>query len=214
MNQIEHLISELCPEGVEYKSVKEIAVDIYRGSGIKRDEVTETGIPCVRYGEIYTTYDVWFDECKSHTDLQYVKSPKYFEYGDILFAITGESIEDIAKSIAYLGHEKCLAGGDIVVLKHMQNPKYLAYALSTSMAQKQKSAGKVKSKVVHSSIPAIEQIELPIPPIKVQDKIVEILDCFRTDITDLISTLEAEIEVRKKQYLYYRDEMINLKRKE
>lgn len=48
----------------------EIATDIYRGSGIKRDEVTEDGIPCVRYGEIYTQYNTWFDKCVSHTQLE------------------------------------------------------------------------------------------------------------------------------------------------
>ena len=101
----------------------DIATEFYRGSGIKRDEVTDTGIPCVRYGEIYTTYNTWFDKCVSYTKLDFIKSPKYFENGDILFAITGESVEDIAKSVAYIGHEKCLAGGDIVVMKHKQNPR-------------------------------------------------------------------------------------------
>ena len=96
MSKLDELIAELCPDGVEYKTIDEIAVDIYRGSGIRRDQVTENGIPCVRYGEIYTTYVVWFEKCKSHTQLEYVNSTKYFEYGDILFAITGESVEDIA----------------------------------------------------------------------------------------------------------------------
>ena len=116
MSRLEELIQELCPDGVEYKTLGEIALDIYRGSGIKRDQVTETGIPCVRYGEIYTTYGIWFDECVSHTDLSKISGPKFFEHGDILFAITGESIEDIAKSCAYVGHEKCLAEPQIFKL--------------------------------------------------------------------------------------------------
>ena len=109
--------------GAKYKTLSEIATDMYRGSGIKRDEVTETGIPCVRYGEIYTTYNVLFDSCASYTDEAKQKSKKYFEYGDVLFAITGESVEEIGKSTVYLGKEKCLAGGDIVVMKHNENPK-------------------------------------------------------------------------------------------
>ena len=64
MSKLDELIAEFCPNGVEYKTIDEIAVDIYRGSGIKRDQVTEEGIPCVRYGEIYTTYGVWFEKCK------------------------------------------------------------------------------------------------------------------------------------------------------
>ena len=204
MSQLDELIAEFCPNGVEYKTIDEIAVDIYRGSGIKRDQVTEEGIPCVRYGEIYTTYGVWFEECKSHTKLEYVKSPKYFEHGDILFAITGESVEDIAKCCAYIGNEKCLAGGDIVVLKHKEDPKYISYALSTVDAQRQKSSGKVKSKVVHSSVPSIKAIKLPVPPLEVQREIVHILDSF----TLLTAELTAELTARKKQYEYYRDNIL------
>ena len=204
MSRLDELIAEFCPNGVEYKTIDEIAVDIYRGSGIKRDQVTEEGIPCVRYGEIYTTYGVWFEKCKSHTKLEYVKSPKYFEYGDILFAITGESVEDIAKCCAYIGNEKCLAGGDIVVLKHKEDPKYISYALSTVDAQKQKSSGKVKSKVVHSSVPSIKAIKLPVPPLEVQREIVHILDSF----TLLTAELTAELTARKKQYEFYRNKLL------
>ena len=190
---------------VKKVKLKDIAVDIYRGSGIKREEVTETGIPCVRYGEIYTTYNTWFDTCISHTRLEYVSSPKYFEYGDILFAITGESVEDIAKSVAYIGDEKCLAGGDIVVLKHNQEPRYLAHVLSTYKARQQKSKGKIKSKVVHSSVPAIEDIEIPLPSMEVQKRYADVLDNFEKICNDLNIGLPSEIEARKKQYEYYRD---------
>ena len=196
MSKLEKLIKELCPDGVEYKTLGEIATAIFRGSGITRDQVTDIGTPCVRYGEIYTTYGVWFDTCKSYTDISKISSPKYFEYGDILFAITGESVEDIAKSTAYVGNEKCLAGGDIVVLKHNQNPKYLAYALSTMEAQQQKSKGKVKSKVVHSSVPSIQSIKIPVPPLPVQEEIVRILDTF------------TELTKRHRQYEYYRDALL------
>ena len=200
MSKIEQLLKKLCPDGVEYKKLGEIATDIYRGSGILRTQVTVEGVPCVRYGEIYTTYGVWFDTCVSHTKLEYIQSPKYFEHGDILFAITGESVEEIAKSTAYVGNEKCLAGGDIVVLKHRQNPKYLAYALSTIEAQAQKGKGKVKSKVVHSSVPSIKEILIPVPPLEIQREVVEVLDKFAL----LTAELTAELEKRKKQYEHYR----------
>jgi len=198
---------------VEWKTLGEIATDIFRGAGIRRDEVTEDGIPCVRYGEIYTKYGIWFDSCFSHTNEAVHSVPKYFEHGDILFAITGENIDEIAKSTAYIGNEKCLAGGDIVVLKHEQNPKYLSYVLSTEMAQKQKSRGKVKSKVVHSSVPAIKDIKIPIPPLETQAKIVSILDRFDALCHDLTQGLPAEIAARKKQYEYYRDKLLTFQQK-
>ncbi len=208
MSKLEELIQQLCPNGVEYKTIGEIAIDIFRGSGIKREQITETGIPCVRYGEIYTTYGVWFDTCISHTDESTITSKKYFEHGDILFAITGESVEDIAKCSAYIGNERCLAGGDIVVLRHNQDPKYLSYALSTTEAQKQKSKGKVKSKVVHSSVPAIKELVVPIPPLEVQQEIVRILDQFTELTTELSTKLDAELTARKKQYAYYRGALL------
>lgn len=208
MSKLDELIRELCPDGVEYKTLGEIAVDIYRGAGITRDQVTVDGTPCVRYGEIYTTYGVWFDKCVSHTDEAKLTSKKYFEYGDVLFAITGESVDDIAKCCAYIGHEKCLAGGDIVVLKHNQDPKYLSYILATTDARQQKSKGKVKSKVVHSSVPAIREIKVPIPPIEIQREIVRILDDYTENIVELQNQLTAEITARQKQYEFYRDKLL------
>lgn len=194
-----------------------LATDMYRGVGIKRDEVSSEGTPCVRYGEIYTTYNVWFDKCVSKT----MAGSKTFEYGDVLFAITGESVEEIAKSCAYVGNEKCFAGGDVVVMKHEQNPKYIAYALSTTMAQKQKSKGRIKSKVVHSNIPAIKEIKIPIPfpkdiakSLAEQQRIVDILDRFNKLCNDISEGLPAEIEARQKQYEYYRDKLLTFKKRE
>ncbi|MDE6780119.1 MAG: restriction endonuclease subunit S [Ruminococcus sp.] len=198
-------------DDVEWRTLGEIATGFYRGSGIKRDELTENGTPCIRYGEIYTTYGIHFDKCVSYTDENNIKSKKYMEYGDILFAITGESVEDIAKSTVYIGKEKCLVGGDIVVMKHKQNPKYLSYALSTTNARIQKSKGKIKSKVVHASLESIKQIKIPVPTIEEQERIVNILDRFDTLCNDLTSGIPAEIEARKKQYEYYRNKLLQFK---
>ena len=78
MSRLEQLIQELCPEGVEYKKLEEIATDIYCGSRIKREQITSAGTSCVHYGEIYTIYGTWFKECISHTDISKINNPKYF----------------------------------------------------------------------------------------------------------------------------------------
>ena len=200
-------------DDVEWKTLGELSISMYRGSGIKRDEITEDGIDCVRYGEIYTTYNIWFKDCVSHTNESLQTNGKYFEHGDILFAITGESVDEIAKSCVYLGDKKCLAGGDIVVMKHNQNPRYMAYVLSTTNAQQQKSKGKIKSKVVHSSVPDIAKIKIPVPTLEVQEKIANILDKFNSLCNDISEGLPAEIEARKKQYEYYRDKLLTFKEK-
>ena len=177
-------------EGWEEKAIKDFATDMYRGSGVKRDQVTEEGISCVRYGEIYTKYNFHFSKCASHTLTEYVNSPKYFEYGDILFAITGESVEEIGKSIAYTGKEKCIAGGDIVVMKHNYEPRYISYALSTPSAIKQKGHGKTKLKVVHTNIPSLKEIILPIAPKDEQIKISDTLDSLKSKVDRLQANYE------------------------
>ena len=198
---------------VEIVKLKDIATEMYRGSGIKREEVRETGIPCVRYGEIYTEYGIAFKKTKSYTDENLITNKKYIEYGDILFAITGESVEEIGKSTAYIGKEKCLVGGDILVMKHKQDPVYLSYVLSTENVQKQKSKGKIKSKVVHTNATDIEEIEIPLPPLEVQKRIVEVLDNFEKICNDLNTGLPAEIEARQKEYEFYRNYLLTFEEK-
>ena len=199
---------------VEIVKLKDIATEIYRGNGIKKEEVRETGIPCVRYGEIYTEYGIAFEKTKSYTDENLITNKKYIEYGDILFAITGESVEEIGKSTAYIGKEKCLVGGDILVMKHKQDPVYLSYVLSTENAQKQKSKGKIKSKVVHTNATDIGEIEIPLPPLEVQKRIVEVLDNFEKIRNDLNIGLPAEIEARQKQYEFYRNFLLTFNNEE
>lgn len=199
---------------VKWMKLKDVATQWYRGAGIKREEVSEDGMPCIRYGEIHTTYNIWFDDCISHTDESKQVSRKYAEKGDILFAITSEDIPLVGNSVAYLGNERILVGGDIVVMKHNQDPKYMAYALSTSDAIKQKGKGKVKSKVVHTNVPSLQEIVIPIPSMIEQKRIASILDRFDSLTNDLAAGLPAEIEKRRQQYEYYRDKLLTFKRKE
>lgn len=187
-------------EGWKKVKLSEIATNMFRGSGIKRDQVKKEGFPCVRYGEIYTTYNISFEKCVSYTTEADITSPKYFEKGDILFAITGESVEEIGKSIAYLGDEKCLLGGDIAVMQHTQNPKYLSYALSSPNAIKQKGLGKTKLKVVHTNIPSLKEIEIPLPPLPEQQRIVEYLDSTFAEIDALKAKAAEEVANAKAMF--------------
>lgn len=205
MSKLEELIQQYCPDGVEYVKLGDFATQWYRGAGIKKDEISQEGIPCIRYGEIHTIYKIWFDKCISHTDEAKQPSEKYADYGDILFAITSEDIPFIGNSVAYMGKERIMVGGDIVVMKHTQNPKYISYALSTIDAVGQKGKGKVKSKVVHTNVPSLKEIVIPVPPLPVQEEIVRILDTF----TELQAELQAELQKRLQQYNYYRDFLLS-----
>ena len=202
------MLQELCPDGVEFLDLQSISSSIFRGYGIKRSDIKEDGVPCVRYGEIYTKYDLYVRDVNTFTDISSVKEDKSVSYGDVLFAITGEKIEEIGKSVVYLADYKSYVGGDIVVLKHNQNPNYLAHVLNTKNLRRQKSFGKNKSKVVHMSIKDIEKLYIPVLPLEVQNEVARILDQFSEYTSSISEGLPAEIELRRKQYEYYRNKLL------
>ena len=194
------------PKDWEYKRLKFTSVEIFKGDGITKDEVDVNGnIPCIRYGEIYSKYDIACSKCYSLTNLEAHTSPKYAVYGDLLLAGTGELIEDIGKNIVYLGSQPCLVGGDIIVVRHNQNPKFLSYALNSHYARAQKSKGKSKLKVVHISASEIGNIRVAIPPLDEQAEIVAYLDKKCSDIDSSKEKIEAvvkKLEEYKKSLIY------------
>ena len=174
------------PKHWEVKRTKYTANSFDKGNGITKEDIALDGdIQCIRYGEIYSKYDGQCIECVSATNLDKINSPKYISAGDILFAGTGELIEEIGKNIVYMGDKPCLAGGDIIILNHNQNPIFLNYALNNIYSQSQKSYGKIKLKVVHISASAIGNIRIAIPPKEEQQQIADYLDtkCFQIDET-------------------------------
>ena len=183
------------PSGWEVKKLKYIADSFSKGSGITKEEIVINGdIPCVRYGELYTKYDYHFTECQTRTNLGIIETPKYFSHGDVLFTCTGELVEEIGKSIAYLGNEKCLAGGDIIVLKHSQDPMFMGFALDSKYVQGQKSFGKTKLKVVHISSGEIARLLIVLPPKEEQKEIADYLDKKCTAIDTAIEQKQNLIE--------------------
>lgn len=165
------------PSEWKCKRLKFIVNSFKKGDGITKDEVFVNGdTPCVRYGELYTKYNYSFTECFSKTRKDVLQTLQYFSYGDILFTCTGELIEEIGKNTVYLGNEKCLAGGDLIIVSHSQNPSFLSYALNSNYAQTQKSMGKAKLKVVHISAREIGNILTILPPIEEQERIANFLD--------------------------------------
>ena len=182
------------PEHWEVRRLKNVATSFAKGSGITKEEVFDDGdIQCIRYGEIYSKYNNSVTQSFSRTKLEIQKSPRYIQKGDILFAGTGELIEEIGKNIVYMGEELCLAGGDIIIMKHNEDAKFLNYLLNSNYVQTQKSLGKAKLKVVHISAFELGGIYVAIPPLAEQRAIVEYIDSKCSEINSLISNIEAEI---------------------
>ena len=194
------------PEDWDIKKTRFIATNFFKGNGITKEDIDEDGDTyCVRYGEIYSSYDTSFTACLTRTNIERVSSPQFFENGDILFTCTGELVEEIGKNIVYLGHDKCLAGGDIIVMRHAQDPLFLSYALNSAYAQGQKSCGKAKLKVVHISRSQIGNVLVALPPIVEQKEIGEYLSKKCSAIDGMMATkrnLIIELESYKKSLIY------------
>ena len=161
------------PDSWEWVRIKNLGA-IIRGSGIKRNETVESGFPCVRYGEIYTTYNTSFTSTVSFIPEEINEKCKHFSYGDILMTLTGENKPDIAKAVAYLGEEPVAAGGDLAFwTAHGMNPLYLAYLLASPYVISRKVELATGDIIVHISGDKIGSILIPIPPLNEQMRIVE-----------------------------------------
>jgi len=148
-----------------------------KGKGILKEQVISVGLPCIRYGEIYTTYNFIIKDFKSFIDEDVAKESKEIKSGDILFAGSGETAEEIGKSVAYIGNEKAYAGGDVIILstKKEVNVECLSYALETDIAKKQKRVLGQGNSVVHIYPSDLVNIRLLLPPLPEQKAIAQIL---------------------------------------
>jgi len=147
--------------------------EIVRGSGIKRTETVEAGLPCVRYGELYTTYNTSFTEAVSFIPEDVDSKCKHLSHGDVLMTLTGENKPDIAKAVAYLGKAQIAAGGDLAYWTHHGlNPLYLVYALNSPYAINKKVELATGDIIVHISGDKIGSILIPVPPLSEQERIV------------------------------------------
>ena len=161
------------PDTWEWARVSSLG-SIVRGSGIKRTETVESGKPCVRYGELYTTYHTSFAQAVSFVPEELFDRCKHFSFGDILMTLTGENKPDIAKAVAYLGNDKIAAGGDLAYwTAHGMNPLYLTYLMASPYVVGRKVNLATGDIIVHISGDKLGTILIPIPPLTEQQSIVD-----------------------------------------
>jgi len=185
------------PEDWDVKELKELG-NLSKGKGISKEQVIETGLPCIRYGEIYTTHNFIIKEFKSFISQDVAKESQKIKNGDILFASSGETIEDIGKSVAYVGNEKAYAGGDIVILStNNVNAELLSYTLETDIVRKQKRRLGQGQQIVHIYPNDLAKLKLPLPPLPEQKAIAQILSTWDKAI-ETTQKIIVQKEQRKK----------------
>lgn len=166
-----------------------------KGSGISRAESNSGVLPAVRYGELYTVHNNYVRTYTSHISREVANKALRVHYGDVLFACSGETKEDIAKCAAIIDNSEVYAGGDIIVLSPTTevDPIFLGFTLNTPNVIQQRAQKAQGDAIVHISADSIKSIEITVPEYAEQIKIAKVL----YDIDTLIVNLEKLIAKKK-----------------
>jgi len=190
---------------VEWKPLGEVA-DIYGGlTGKSKSDFEHGNALFVSYKNIYNNYEVNSQEL-SKVKVSETEQQHKIEYGDILFTGSSETAEEVAYSSAVTTHFNeavYLNSFSFGVRFHKDIeliPEFSKHLFRGSYMRKQ--LAKTASGVTRFNVSKtrFKKILIPIPPLSVQRKLVEILDKF--------TELEAELDCRKRQYEYYRNKLL------
>lgn len=198
---------------VEFKALGELGT-FTRGNGLTKADFTNFGVPCIHYGQIHTYYHNYTHKTISFVSEEKAAKLKKAKFGDLVIVGVSEDKEAVCKAVVYLGEKEACIGGDTFVFSHQQNPKFMGYMLQTEAFDYFKIRYADGVKVVRLHPKHLANFQIPLPPLSVQEEIVEILDKFDALAHSLSEGLPAEIKARKKQYEYYREKLLSFKEKE
>ncbi len=210
MSYIEKLLDGV---EMEWKPLGEIS-KLIRGNGLQKKDFTETGVPAIHYGQIYTYYGLSTIQTKSFVSPELAETLKKVDTGDIVITNTSENLQDVGKAVVYLGKSQAVTGGHATIIKpgELLLGKYFAHFTQTEDFASQKRKYAKGTKVVDVSATDMSKILIPIPcpnnpkkSFEIQKEIVRILDKF----TELTTELATELAARKKQYSYYRETLLS-----
>ena len=205
--QYEHYRDQLLD--LEGKPEKDITLlgticDMTKGNGVQKTDFVNEGIGCIHYGQIYTHYGSFTYTTNKFVSKEVFDKAKKASKGDIVMTDTSENVEDICKSVAYLGEEDIAVSNHALIIKHRQNPKFLSYSTLTKSFFNQKRKYAYGVKVTGIKPDHLARFLIYLPSIEEQNHIVSILDTFEASIANL----EQQLTHRQKQYEYYRNMLL------
>lgn len=212
MESIEQMIKRLCPEGVEYKSFSVIGTYV-RGITYNKAQENNTGDgegwKVFRANNITLSSNTLnFDDVKIVNKNVKVKDSQMLKRHDILICAGSGSKDHIGK-VAYINEDMNYTfGGFMGVLRvdeDMVQSRYLFHVLTSRIFKDYLSETLNSSTINNLNSQIMNDLVVPLPPMEIQTRIVEVLD----KMTSLTAELEAELEARKQQYEYYRNKLLS-----
>ncbi len=148
-----------------------------KGGGFSKSDLVPNGVDAIIYGDIYSRYDVTVSLPPRKVSPELAAKSVPIQNGDLLFTGSGETIEDIGKSIAYLKEEMCVAGGDIIILREPRaDSLFLSYMMNSPRMRVQKSKTGKGEIIVHTYASKLKNLYFPLPPLHEQKAIATFLD--------------------------------------
>ena len=191
---------------VEWKSIGEISSNVFAGGtpSTKHEEYYDGDIPWIRSGEI--DFNVITKAERNITTAGYKNSSaKLIRKGSVVMAMTGATVAKSAiVDFETTANQSVCA---IETVESIVNYKFVFYSLAKDYFKIRSSA---QGALTSLNLAMIKQLQIPIPSLSEQQRIVSILDTF----TSSISNLKQQIEERRKQYEYERDLLLDLEGKE
>ena len=149
-----------------------------KGNGGNKDDEVPAGVPCVRYGDLYTTHTYFIHDTRSYIPAERSKDYTPIRFGDVLFAASGETIEEIGKSAVNLIRSEAYCGGDVIVFRPSRQvvAKFMGYATDCRPAAMQKARMGRGITVNHIYGSQLKRLVVPLPSLSEQTAIVRFLD--------------------------------------
>lgn len=171
----------------EVKRLGEVGTFL-KGSGVRKDEAQSGSLPCIRYGEIYTHHNDYIKQFNSWISAEVAATATRLKQGDLLFAGSGETKEEIGKCVAFVDSCEAYAGGDTVILRLAgASPMFMGYYCNTAPVVAQKASKGQGDAVVHISAAALSSIMVALPSHAEQTAIATVI----SDMDAELSALEA-----------------------
>ena len=177
-----------------------------KGNGGNKGDEVSAGVPCVRYGDLYTTHNYFIRKSRSCIPKEKIGEYTAIRFGDALFAGSGETIDEIGKSAVNLMQQEAYCGGDVILFRPTQQieAKYLGYALDCRPSAAQKATMGRGITIMHIYGNQLKHLTLPIPSLTEQAAIAAYLDKATAAIDAAAARARRQIELMRE----YRERLI------
>lgn len=174
---------------------------IFKGNGGSKEDEVPHGVPCVRYGDLYTQHEFFILKTRAFIAPERTAHYTPIRKGDVLFAASGETIEDIGRSAVNLMESDACCGGDVLVFRpnEQMDTRFLGYAAGSPSSRDQKARMGRGFTVVHIYGAQLRNLVLAIPPLAEQGAIVRFLDYVDWRIRRYIGAKQRLIRLLEEQ---------------